>query len=67
MVPGASTAAHAMLDVIHRCFSERVQTDEWQARLRELIPSYGQSLVDDEELLTRVRERTLNTLRLKED
>ena len=65
--PGASTAAHAMLDVIHRCFSERVQTEEWQARLRELIPSYGQSLVDDEELLTRVRERTLNTLRLMED
>ncbi|UZD66467.1 malate dehydrogenase (quinone) [Marinobacter sp. AN1] len=65
--PGASTAAHAMLDVIHRCFGERAKTPEWQERLRELIPSYGQSLVDDEALLNQVRERTLSTLGLKED
>ena len=65
--PGASTAVHAMLDVIHRCFSERVQSEQWQSRLRELIPSYGKSLVEDEELLNQVRQRTLNTLRLKED
>src|SRR5690554_1553232 len=65
--PGASTAVHAMLDVIHRCFGEKAKTPQWQERLRELIPSYGQSLVDDEALLTRVRERTLTTLKLKED
>ncbi|MCK7543995.1 malate dehydrogenase (quinone) [Marinobacter bryozoorum] len=64
--PGASTAAHAMLDVIHRCFGERAQSAEWQERLREIIPSYGQSLVDDEALLNKVRERTLSTLGLKE-
>ncbi|SFR59327.1 malate dehydrogenase (quinone) [Marinobacter daqiaonensis] len=65
--PGASTAAHAMLDVIERCFPEKLKTDEWQQRLREMVPSYGQSLVEDEALLRRVRERTLSTLRLRED
>lgn len=63
--PGASTAAAAMLDVIERCFPQRTKSPEWQERLRVLIPSYGQSLVKDEALLTRVRERTLSTLGLK--
>ena len=63
--PGASTAANAMLDVLERCFPESLKTEDWQARLRQLVPSYGQSLVDDEALLTEVRERTLSTLKLR--
>lgn len=63
--PGASTAVAAMLDVIERCFPERLESAEWQERLRLLVPSYGQSLVDDEQLLLKVRERTLTTLDLK--
>ncbi|KPQ27215.1 MAG: malate dehydrogenase (acceptor) [Marinobacter excellens HL-55] len=62
--PGASTAANAMLDVIERCFPEKIKTDQWQERMRVLVPSYGQTLVEDEALLNRVRERTLSTLRL---
>ncbi|MCM0613319.1 malate dehydrogenase (quinone) [Marinobacter sediminum] len=62
--PGASTAANAMLTVLERCFPESLKTAEWQERLKTLIPSYGQSLVNDEELLTKVRERTLSTLKL---
>ncbi|HET8802382.1 MAG TPA: malate dehydrogenase (quinone) [Marinobacter sp.] len=63
--PGASTAANAMLDVLERCFPEKLKTEQWQARLRELVPSYGRSLVDDEALLTEVRQRTLATLGLR--
>lgn len=62
--PGASTAVNAMVDVLERCFGDRLKTPEWQARIRELIPSYGQSLVDDAELLNTVRSRTLATLGL---
>lgn len=62
--PGASTAANAMLNVIERCFPEKLKTDQWQERMKELVPSYGQSLVNDEQLLNRVRERTLSTLKL---
>ncbi|MDL0431283.1 malate dehydrogenase (quinone) [Marinobacter sp. TBZ242] len=62
--PGASTAAHAMIDVIERCFPERIRTQEWQERMKVMVPSYGQSLVDDEQLLKKVRERTLSTLKL---
>ncbi|WP_150303118.1 malate dehydrogenase (quinone) [Pseudomonas saliphila] len=64
--PGASTAVQAMIDVLHRCFSDRLESPEWQARIKELIPSYGQSLVEDAELLKRVRNRTLNVLQLRQ-
>ena len=62
--PGASTAVQAMIDVIQRCFPERMESSEWQERMKVMVPSYGQSLVDDEQLLNRVRERTLSTLKL---
>jgi malate dehydrogenase (quinone) len=63
--PGASTAAHAMLDVIERCFGERTGTEEWQTRMKQMVPSYGLSLVDDKALLQETRARTLYTLGLK--
>lgn len=63
--PGASTAANAMLDVLERCFPESLKRSDWQERLKRLVPSYGQSLVNDEQLLTEVRERTLSTLKLR--
>ncbi len=62
--PGASTAANAMLNVLERCFPEKMQSAEWQERMKELVPSYGQTLVEDEQLLNKVRERTLSTLNL---
>ncbi|MEP5404408.1 MAG: malate:quinone oxidoreductase, partial [Marinobacter sp.] len=62
--PGASTAVQAMIDVIQRCFPERMGSQEWQERMKVMVPSYGQSLVDDEQLLNKVRERTLSTLKL---
>jgi malate dehydrogenase (quinone) len=63
--PGASTAVQAMIDVVHRCFKQRAATPEWQARMKELIPSYGQSLIDDAQLLKDVRSRTLSVLGLR--
>ncbi|WP_166257607.1 malate dehydrogenase (quinone) [Marinobacter salicampi] len=63
--PGASTAAHAMIDVIERCFSDRMKQGDWQDRMKVMVPAYGQSLVDNEALLRQIRERTLSTLKLK--
>jgi len=60
--PGASTAAAIMIDVIKRCFANRVA--EWEPRLREIIPSYGRSIADDAELCGRIRTETAATLKL---
>lgn len=62
--PGASVAVQAMLQVIEKCFAQRLATPEWQQRLKAMIPSYGQSLIKDESLLKKVRQRTISTLQL---
>jgi malate dehydrogenase (quinone) len=62
--PGASTAVQAMVEVIERCFKDRLAQPEWQAKMKEMIPSYGQDLVSDADLLREVRANTLDTLKL---
>ena len=60
--PGASTAVSAMLDVLERCFPDRIPA--WRPALREAIPSYGRSLTDDPALLAQVRAETMQVLEL---
>ncbi|ABE48282.1 malate dehydrogenase (quinone) [Methylobacillus flagellatus] len=62
--PGASTSVPAMLEVLQRCFSPQLQSAAWQERMREMLPSYGQSLIEDAELLRAVRYHTLSRLKL---
>lgn len=64
--PGASTATQAMLGILESCFSKELQQPEWQDRLRQMFPAYGQSLMADAELLRRTRDYTLRTLELNE-
>jgi len=62
--PGASTSVQAMIEVLERCFPERVASPEWQAKFKQMIPSYGESLDENVALLHEVRERTLRVLKL---
>jgi malate dehydrogenase (quinone) len=60
--PGASTAVHVMLEVIKRSFPQHVK--EWEAKIKEMIPSYGVTLMDKPELLHEVHTSTTATLGL---
>lgn len=62
--PGASVSVKAMIDVLERCFAEQLQSKAWADKMHTLVPSYGQSLIDDAKLLQQVRQRTLKTLNL---
>lgn len=62
--PGASTAVSIMLDLLKRCFPEKIKTAEWQQKLKEMIPSYGQSLNANEALLKETREHSDKVLGL---
>jgi malate dehydrogenase (quinone) len=64
--PGASTAAWIMVNVIERCFSEQVKKGGWSAKLKELIPSYGQSLIDNPALCRQVRAETAAVLQIND-
>ena len=62
--PGASTSVAIMLDLMHRCFSTQMASPEWTAKLKQMIPSYGQVLADDELLTAAVRQNTAKVLGL---
>ncbi|WP_301109925.1 malate:quinone oxidoreductase [Sporosarcina sp.] len=60
--PGASTAVSVMLDLLQKCFPEYVK--DWEPKLKEMIPSYGKSLVENPELLKEIHASTAETLGL---
>ncbi|KAA9004745.1 malate dehydrogenase (quinone) [Paenibacillus spiritus] len=60
--PGASTAVYVMLEVLRRCFPERMEV--WEPKLREMIPAYGISLLEHPELLREMQAATAHSLGL---
>ena len=58
--PGASTSVQAMISVLERCFKAQLNTE----KLKQLVPSYGESLIENAGLLKTVRQRTRKTLGL---
>ncbi|WP_199746482.1 malate dehydrogenase (quinone) [Erwinia sp. 198] len=42
--PGASTAAPIMIDLMSKVFAGQMATSAWQAKLKAMVPSYGQKL-----------------------
>ena len=62
--PGASTAVHVMLEVIEKCFPQHMK--EWQPKIKEMIPSFGKSLVENPELFQEIQTSAFQTLDLIE-
>ena len=62
--PGASVSVQAMINVLERCFSAQLNSADWQKKIKQLVPSYGESLIENADLLKQVRERTLTTLKI---
>jgi L-2-hydroxyglutarate oxidase LhgO len=62
--PGASTAVWIMIHVIERCFAGKLNTGRWLAKLKEIIPSYGQSPIENAVLCQRVRAETAAVLNI---
>lgn len=62
--PGASTAVGMMLELIQRCFKKQAHSEAWSAKLKEMAPSFGQSISKNEKLVMETRTRTNNLLKL---
>jgi malate dehydrogenase (quinone) len=54
-----------MIEVIERCFKSKLKSADWAAKMKTMIPSYGESLDENVALLHQVREYTLRTLKLE--
>jgi len=62
--PGASTAAFIAIKVLEHCFKNELSSG-WSARLKAIIPSYGESLIENAALCRRVRADTAAVLHLQ--
>lgn len=60
--PGASTAVSVMLEVIRKCFPQHLKA--WEPKIREMIPSYGISLMEHPDLIDEIHASTARTLGL---
>ena len=62
--PGASTAASIMIDVVGKMSPTGLLPADWKDRMKAIIPSYGESLIENEALCNRVRLDTAAVLGL---
>jgi malate dehydrogenase (quinone) len=53
-----------MLEVMKKCFPQHIK--EWEPKIKEMIPSYGVSLMENPELLREIHTQTAQTLGLSE-
>lgn len=60
--PGASTAVKVMFDIVETCFP--AQYEAWKPKLKEMVPSYGQKLMDNRELFQELHHATAKSLGL---
>lgn len=63
--PGASTSVSIMLEVLDKCFPEHMASTEWKSKITKMIPTYGQSLIENGDLLHDTRDRTTKILKLE--
>lgn len=63
--PGASTAAHIALQVLQKCFADKLTPQGWLPRLQEIIPTYGKDLKTDAQACSQSRADTAEVLGLK--
>jgi malate dehydrogenase (quinone) len=62
--PGASTAVWIMARVIERSFAGKLNLGGWLPKLKEIIPSHGQSLAGNAALCQRIRAETAAVLNI---
>lgn len=60
--PGASTAVSAMLEVLEKCFPQRINV--WREQIVDMIPSYGTVLSADPKATATSLARTAKALKL---
>lgn len=62
--PGASTVVSIMLNLLERCFPEKMRSGQWLSHLQQMIPSYGLSLAEDASMCEQIRAWTDQVLHL---
>lgn len=64
--PGASTAAFIAISVLQKCFAGELTGQAWLPKLKEIIPSYGISLINDASFTRKIRTETAGVLKTED-
>ncbi len=64
--PGASTSVSIMINLLKKCFPNEFNSKAWQTKFKEMIPSFGESLITNGDLLRKTRAKTTEILKLSE-
>jgi malate dehydrogenase (quinone) len=62
--PGASTAASIALEVLRKCFADKLTENGWLPKLRSIIPTYGIDLARDADATRQSRAATAAVLKI---
>lgn len=62
--PGASTAAFIAISVLEKCFAGELTASAWLPKLKQIVPSYGVSLIDDADFCRQIRAATAAVLKV---
>jgi malate dehydrogenase (quinone) len=63
--PGASTAASVAISLLAKCFPNELTANGWLPKLKEIIPSYGVSLIEDADFTRHIRADTAAVLQVE--
>ena len=63
--PGASTAAYIAVEILEKCFDDRLTESTWLPKLREILPTYGIDLIQDADACRRTRAATAPVLKIE--
>ncbi len=62
--PGASTAVTIMIEVLNRCWPEKMKSSKWKNKILELFPSIGIDINSNQDALLAIRKRNDFLLKL---
>ncbi len=62
--PGASTAVTIMIEVLNRCWHEKMKSIKWKNKMLELFPSIETDINSNQEVLLAIRKRNDFLLKL---
>ncbi len=65
--PGASVTVSIMLDLLERCFRDKVGTANWNSKLKEIFPARLKQLTTDADLYRKVQAQSDERLQLTEE
>ncbi len=63
--PGASTAAFIAVELLQKCFADKLTGDGWLPKLKQIIPSFGIDLRTDADTCRAIRTSTATVLGLR--